>query len=156
MNILSFVLFVCIVGCLYEVYRKGISLRVERAHRQRVSRVAYEAITQLRDVIHGLGWSSTLSSEFSKYDAQIRAADAIGKATFNMVARDPGFLNGENMFSHDKSAAVLATLELDELNGQRDELLKNPNLLAAMALMGRLMHKVLDGVNQNLHADHRH
>lgn len=156
MIILIAMLTICLAGCLYEIGRNRKMLGIEHAGRQRNARLAYLAITELRDVIHGLGWSSHLSSDFSRHQPLIEAADFIGRAAFNMAVIDPSFANDTSMFSPeiDREAygSRLAAFNLGEFNSRRDDLLQSPNLDAALALMGALMHRVMESVNRQLHS----
>jgi hypothetical protein len=154
MNILTAMLSICLAVCMYKMYRDHMSLSIERSQRQRNARLAYVAITELRDVVHGLGWSSHLSSDFSRHQTLIEAADVIGCAAFNMAVIDSTFKNDTSMFStevdREDYGGRLAAFDLGELNNHRDALLQMPNLDAALSLMGALMHRVMEGVNRQL------
>jgi hypothetical protein len=159
-------LVVGLIACLYALYLSQKALNAEGRKLRRVTRASLEAITQLRDVVHGLGWSSHLSADFSKYQAQITAADTICNAAFNrthrdfeFLSRDPGFLSrAQNILIPDfnsdspdvQDMATLAALNLGELNTQRDAFLEHPSFSAGMQLVGHLMHQVMDGVNEKL------
>lgn len=154
MTYVTMALGFCLLVSVYVIFQIRRLHFIEQSRLRYANHLAYTAITELRDVVHGIGWSSHLSMDFSAFQQYIEAADALGKSAFNSVARDPDFSNEDIAFAEELTTSGsrkhLASFDLGELNGRRDELLDSPNLVSALKLLGALMQKVLHGVNRNL------
>ena len=156
MTITALIIFTGLIayGLLLHIHLKV--LRAERAKRRHAAQLSYEAITHFCDLIHRLGWSLPPLPESAKHQPLIHAADLIGKAAFRLAASSSDLSEDDYLFSTDvyqeDYGAQLATLELGEFNSQRDALVRSPTLIAALGLMGALMHAVMGGAEQQLHA----